>query len=350
RRDTRSGRGLTAAAMRFLPLGVDDAVGCILGHNIVDGEGRRRLRKGKVLESADADTLRGLGREVVYVAELAPDDVREDEAADRVAAASCGRNLRLTAARTGRVNAYATHLGLLRMDAERLLALNLIDGLHMATRQPNAVVRPDMIAATLKVVPYAVAASAIADAAELGDALWVDPLAPRRVGLVLTGSPGSRGRVVKSFTRALGARLEDLGSSVAETRYVSVDDDDGEMRLSGEIERLGRSVDVLILAGETAVVDRADIAPRAVERAGGEVVCYGAPVDPGNLLLLARLGPVPVLGAPGCARSPMANIVDLVLPRLLAGDALDREDVARLGVGGLLDDVPERPMPRRRAG
>ncbi|MEM8995675.1 MAG: molybdopterin-binding protein [Acidobacteriota bacterium] len=336
--------------MRFSPLGVDDAVGCILGHNIVDGEGRRRLRKGKVLRSEDAETLRSLGREVVYVAELSPDDVGEDEAADRVAASSCGRNLRLTPARTGRVNAYATRLGLLRIDAERLLALNLIDGLHLATRHANAVVRPDMIAATLKVVPYAVAASAITAAGDLADALRVDPLEPRRVGLVLTGSPGSRDRVVESFSRALGARLEDLGSSICETRFVSVDDDGGELRLSGEIERLGRSADVLILAGETAVVDRSDIAPRAVERAGGDVVCYGAPVDPGNLLLLARLGDVPVLGAPGCARSPMANIVDLVLPRLLVGDDLGRRDVASLAIGGLLDDVPERPMPRRRAG
>ena len=103
---------------------------------------------------------------------------------------------------------------------------------------------------------------------------------------------------------------------------------------------------MLILAGETAIMDRLDIAPRAIERAGGSIECFGAPVDPGNLLLLAECDGVPVLGAPGCARSPKANIVDLVLPRLLAGDRLTRRDIAAWGHGGLLEDVPERPLPR----
>ena len=103
---------------------------------------------------------------------------------------------------------------------------------------------------------------------------------------------------------------------------------------------------LVLLAGETAIVDRHDIAPRALERAGGAVVAFGAPVDPGNLLLLGRLGAVPVVGAPGCARSPRDNVVDAVLPRLLAGDVLTRADVVALGHGGLLEDVPERGAPR----
>jgi molybdenum cofactor cytidylyltransferase len=103
---------------------------------------------------------------------------------------------------------------------------------------------------------------------------------------------------------------------------------------------------LVLLAGETAIVDRHDIAPRALERAGGEVVCFGAPVDPGNLLLLGRLYGVAVVGAPGCARSPRENVVDAVLPRLLAGDRLTHADVVALGHGGLLEDVPERGAPR----
>ena len=96
-------------------------------------------------------------------------------------------------------------------------------------------------------------------------------------------------------------------------------------------------------------MDRHDIAPRAIERAGGEVACFGAPVDPGNLLLLAYLGPVPILAAPGCARSRKENVVDRVLPRLLAGERLSRGDIVSMGQGGLLEDVPERPMPREPA-
>jgi molybdenum cofactor cytidylyltransferase len=104
---------------------------------------------------------------------------------------------------------------------------------------------------------------------------------------------------------------------------------------------------LIILAGETAIMDRYDIAPRAVERAGGKIETVGAPVDPGNLLMLAYLDGVPVLGAPGCVRSPKTNVVDWVLPRLLAGDRLSHIDIVALGHGGLLDDIPERPVPRK---
>jgi molybdenum cofactor cytidylyltransferase len=92
---------------------------------------------------------------------------------------------------------------------------------------------------------------------------------------------------------------------------------------------------------------RHDLAPRAIELAGGTIEVLGAPVDPGNLLMLAYLGDVPILGAPGCARSRKANVIDRVLPRLMAGEHLTRADIAALGHGGLLDDVPERSMPRK---
>ncbi len=105
---------------------------------------------------------------------------------------------------------------------------------------------------------------------------------------------------------------------------------------------------LIILAGETAIMDRHDLAPRAVERAGGHVESLGAPVDPGNLLMLAYMDEVPILGAPGCARSRKINIVDWILPRLLVGERLTRADIAALGHGGLLEDVPERPMPRSK--
>ena len=336
--------------MRFLSVPVDEAAGKILGHNVVDGDGRRRLRKGRALGSGDIEVLRELGRSWVHVAVLEPGDVSEDEAADLVAASVCGRNLRLSRSKTGRVNAYTEALGLVRVDAGRLLELNLVEGVHLATRPNHAVIKEGTIACTLKIVPYALDRAQIDASAVLGEVIRLDALPFRRVGMILTGSPAGQERITTGFSKALGPRLEELGSALELTDFASVDDDGGEERLAASILDMAPKVDLLILAGETAVVDRADIAPRAVERAGGQVISYGAPVDPGNLLLLAELGGLPVLGAPGCARSPMANIVDLVLPRLLAGDRLDRRDVARLGVGGLLDDVPERPMPRRRAG
>jgi molybdenum cofactor cytidylyltransferase len=103
---------------------------------------------------------------------------------------------------------------------------------------------------------------------------------------------------------------------------------------------------MIVLAGETAIMDSHDIVPRAVVRAGGHIESVGAPVDPGNLLMLAYIDDVPIVGAPGCARSRKVNIVDWILPRLLAGDRLTRRDIVALGHGGLLQDVPERGMPR----
>ena len=142
-------------------------------------------------------------------------------------------------------------------------------------------------------------------------------------------------------------RIEALGSKVQAVEYVSLEDEAGEAALGEALRRVVEAGAALVLlAGETAIVDRHDIAPRALERAGGEVVCFGAPVDPGNLLLLGRLRGVAVVGAPGCARSPRENVVDAVLPRLLAGDVLTRADIVALGHGGLLEDVPERGSPR----
>jgi molybdenum cofactor cytidylyltransferase len=169
------------------------------------------------------------------------------------------------------------------------------------------------------------------------------------VGLILSGSRGAREKVEASFANALAQRLDALGSHLERTDYASIDEEGGEDRLVELLREHRRAgYELLVLAGETAIQDRHDIAPRAVERAGGRVECFGAPVDPGNLLLLAELDGVSVLGAPGCARSPKTNIIDLLLPRLLVGDRLSRADVAAFGHGGLLEDVPERPLPRSR--
>lgn len=335
--------------MKFESVPVDQAEGAILGHNISGAGGRRLLRKGKALSAGDVAELHALGRQTVYVARLADDDVAEDPAADRMARAVAGPGLRRSSARTGRVNFYAEALGLLRVDLGRLERWNGLEGVSLATLPRHSVVSPGKMGATLKVIPYALPASTVEEV-ESGAAvatLRLDPLPARRVGLVLTGSPGSAERVVAGFESALGARVRALGSELERVDFVPVDDDTGESALARTLDDQRRSgLELIILAGETAIQDRFDIAPRAVERAGGRVAAYGAPVDPGNLLLVAYLDDLPVLGAPGCSRSPKTNIVDLVLPRLLVGDRIERRDISVLGHGGLLEDVPERPLPR----
>ena len=336
--------------MHFVKVPLADSIGSILGHNVIDGDGRRVLRKGRPLRPEDLEILRELGRSTVYVARLEPGDIGENRAAQLLAGAAAGPGIRLSEPRTGRVNLYAEYLGVLRIDLDRLLRLNVHDGISFSTLPRHGAVAAGKMVATLKIIPYALPATTLQEAEQnLLDepVVWLTPLPTRRAGMILSGAPAARERVIESFRAALEPRLRALGAELSQIDFVSLDEDDGEDRLVERLrQRLAGDLDLILLAGDTAIMDRFDITPRAVERAGAEIVSFGAPVDPGNLLLLAYAGSVPILGAPGCARSPQQNIVDLVLPRLLAGDHIPREEIVLFGHGGLLDDVPERPLPR----
>jgi len=340
--------------MKFGPVPLDQAEGKILGHNVTGEGGRRLLRKGGALTARDVAALRELGRRLVYVAIPEPGDVDEDTAALRVSRAVVGGDgIRLAGPSTGRVNMYATATGIVRVDAAALERLNDHEGITFATLASGSAVAEGRMVGTTKILPYAVDEPLVRDveASAVGrpPILRVETLRPRRVGLVLAGSRGAEERVVAGFRGGLEPRLSVLGSTLVASDYVVLEEESGEQALRAAIERqLAAGIELVLLAGETAIMDRHDIAPRSVELAGGEVVCFGAPVDPGNLLMLGYVGAVAVLGAPGCARSPKRNIVDLVLPRLLAGERLGRRDIVALGHGGLLEDVPERPMPRSR--
>jgi molybdenum cofactor cytidylyltransferase len=338
--------------MKFAPLPLDLALGKILGHNIAGADGQRRLRKGRPLSAADLALLRELGRQSVYVAELEPTDVDENQSARRILRALAGPGLRLPGAASGRANALAALLGILRVDGARLQRINEHEGVTLATLAANTPVRPPQMVATVKIIPFALPEATVAAveaiAAERPPLLRVDPLPARAVSLIFSGSPSLREKLTQDFAPLLD-RLEALGAQVASLDFVALDDEAGEHSLARALlARRAAGTNLVVLAGETAIMDRHDIVPRAVERAGGHVEVLGAPVDPGNLLMLAYLDDLPIVGAPGCARSRKANIVDWVLPRLLAGDRLTRADITGLGLGGLLEEIPERPMPRER--
>jgi hypothetical protein len=346
---------LMRSEFRFGPVPLDEAVGKLLAHNVAGSDGRPALRKGRPLTADDVALLRGLGRSVVYIAEPGTDDLDEDTAALRIAQAAMGPGLRLRGPGVGRANLLAAQAGVFRVDPSRLLRFNECEGLTIATLRAHTPVREGQVVATVKVIPFAVPATVVAAAegiAASGEPLLkVDPLGARTVSLVLSGSTSARERLTRDLEPPLRSRLEALGASLRAVAFVALDDERGETALAEALlGQVAQGAEMILLAGETAIVDRHDIAPRAIERAGGDVVAFGAPVDPGNLLLLAYLGTVPILGAPGCARSRKDNVVDLVLPRLLAGDRLRRGDIAALGYGGLLEDWPERPTPRGQVG
>jgi molybdenum cofactor cytidylyltransferase len=337
--------------LKFGPVPLDHAGGKILGHNIAGPDGHRLLRKGRPLTAEDIAALRAIGRTSVYVAELGPDDVDEDTAARRVAKVIGGGGVRLPGAASGRANLLSTTLGVFRVDAERLEQINGLEGITLATLAAHSPVRPRQIVGTVKIIPFAVAEATVRAAEAIaGDVplIRVDALSPQPVSLIFSGSVSIREKLADDFA-PLTERVTALGSHVTSTDYVPLEDESGEAMLAGLLPRRASGTRLIILAGETAIMDRHDIVPRAIEQAGGRVECLGAPVDPGNLLMIAYLGDVPILGAPGCARSRKVNIVDWVLPRLLVGDRLTRRDIFALGLGGLLEDVPERPLSRDKA-
>jgi len=336
--------------MKFEPVPLSEAKGKILGHNIAAADGQRLLRKGKPLTDDDLKSLRALGRVSVYIAHMEPDDVDENTAARRVAEAICGVGLHITGVASGRANLLSNEMGILRIDVERLMQLNDCDGITLATMLTHSPVHPRQIVATIKIIPYAVPESVVSKAEAIANGsqpiVRVDALPSRSAGMILSGSTSMHQRLLSDF-EPLRVRIEKLGSVVKRTDFVALNDEADEAALADMLrEQLSAGIRLILLAGETAIMDAQDIVPRAVVRAGGTIESVGAPVDPGNLLMLAYINDVPIVGAPGCARSKKINIVDWILPRLLAGDKLTRRDIVGLGHGGLLQDVHERGMPR----
>jgi molybdenum cofactor cytidylyltransferase len=337
--------------LKFGPVPIDSAEGKILGHNIAGPDGRRALRKGRALSQGDIQLLREIGRREVYVATLEPGDVDENQAAVRIAKVVGGDGIRLTTASAGRVNFVSLHHGVLRVDPGRIFWINSFEGITLSTRPANMPLEERQIAATLKIIPYAISGETLetieAQSAQSGMIIFLDQLMPKVVALIFSSSSEARQRVLNDFEAPLRERIEGLGSRVGQIEFVPLDDESGESDLARILKRmLDTQIDMIILAGETAIMDRQDIAPRAVEQAGGRVECVGVPVDPGNLLMVGFIEDVPVLGAPGCARSRKTNVIDWVLPRLLAGEKLRREDLIGMSIGGLLEDTPLRPRPR----
>lgn len=331
--------------MEFATLAIDQAEGAILAHAVALPDGR--LKKGHRLTGDDIARLAEAEVGAVTAARLDPSDLDEDEAARRIALRLVGPGLRAGPAFTGRANLATTAAGLLRVEAERVDALNRIaEAITLATLPDWAMVREGQMVATAKIIPFAVP-DALVDRAEAvldAPAIRLVPFQAKRVRLVQTLLPGLSGKVLDKTTRITIGRIEAVGGRlVAEDRCPHETD-----ALVGLIRALPADWDILLVVGASAITDRRDVIPAAVEAAGGEVRHLGMPVDPGNLLLLASLGDRPVLGLPGCARSPAANGFDWVLQRIAAGIAVVPADIQAMGVGGLLTEIPSRPQPRER--
>lgn len=331
--------------MQFGPVPIAQATGAILAHSMTVGG--RRLRKGLVLDADHIAALAAAGVAEVTVARLSADDLDEDAAAARIAAAlvpdPAAAGLTLTTAFTGRVNVLAAGPGVVGMDAGALQRLNAIDPMiTIATVPPLQQMTTGGMVATIKIISYGVAAADVDRACTVArGALRLHAPVHRSAALIVTDIQGGAGLKGQA---AVADRITALGMELTETTLVPHE----EGALAAALGAV--TADIALILTASATSDAYDVAPQALRRAGGQVTRFGMPVDPGNLLFLGQLGSRPVIGLPGCARSPALNGVDWVLSRVACGLAVSSGDIAAMGVGGLLKEIPTRPMPRRGLG
>jgi molybdenum cofactor cytidylyltransferase len=330
--------------MKFGAVAPKNARGATAVHTIRQGD--LVLKKGTLIGPAEIAALEAAGIKDVVVAQLEPDDVAEDVAAAEIAKKVAGPGVHIDRAFTGRANLFAQVPGVLVVDKDAVDRLNRVDeAITFATLAAfKPVVAGEMIA-TVKIIPFAVAKSArdMALAGVKQPLLRVAPYRIRKVGVVSTLLPGLAPKVIEKTLKITADRLAPAGATIV-----------AERRVPHERAALARALDEVLKAGAelaivfgaSAIADRRDVIPSALEAIGGHVEHFGMPVDPGNLLMIGDANGRPVLGAPGCARSPKENGFDWVLMRLLAGLPVPREDITGLGVGGLLMEIVTRPQPR----
>jgi len=323
--------------MKFGPVPLADAEGAIVAHSQHLASGV--VPKGTVVRNGVAARLAAAGVEEIVVAQPGAGDVLENAAAVRIARAVAGANLRHAPVTNGRVDLLASAAGVTVVDAAAIDRINLVqDVIQVGTVAPFVFVPAGGVVATIKVVPFAVAAETLAAAEAVfpGPAVRIAPVRPLRVVLIQTTAAHLRPSVLDKTRRILDERLAALGSSVvAELRVPH--------RAADLVEALERDMDadLLVVFGASATSDGEDVVPAAIRAAGGTVRRVGMPTDPGNLLVLGDIRHVPVIGAPGCARSPARSGFDLVIERLATGLEVTAAVIARMGVGGVL--TPVRP-------
>lgn len=334
--------------MKFGEVAIEHAEGTLLAHSVrCNGF---HLAKGHEVSAEDIIALKENGIDHVISVRLDPGDLMEDEAAKQIADAIGFAYMRHSVATTGRVNLFATTNALFCANKVLIDQLNRIDpAITFACLADHVSVKAGDMVATVKIIPLAVAGSAVKQAVQLlreDQAIELKPFKPRKVGLVATQLPGLKPSVMDKTRQVLDARLSLSGSRVESEVRVAHHSDD----VSEAIRRMTADHQMIIVFGASAVCDEEDVIPAAIRKAGGTVDHVGMPVDPGNLLVLGHLGSIPVIGAPGCARSPKENGFDWVLNRILASETPTHHDLTGMGVGGLLMEIPTRPLPRLLVG
>ncbi len=319
--------------MQQVTLPVSAAVGLISRHNISDAHGHKLIAKGRVLTQADGVLLAAHGINHITVVRLSADDIDEHTAAGLVAQRCLGSHTTAKPPHHGRADIVSQINGVVVVDPTVLALWHRIEGVTIATRRTYTVVHPEQRIATIKILPFAIP-SPLLTIDSTAPVLSVHPFTKTRIGVILIGSPATYDRLRRLHLTSLETRL-----AMVHARVVAIEQSISEVdAVRQAFDSLIPQVDLIITLGETSIMDCDDVMPLALKAAGGRVTCYGAPVEPGNLLLLGLLGSTPVMGAPGCIRGAATNVVDLILPRLVAGMDVNAHDVYAMAHGGLLEE------------
>ena len=332
--------------MKFGPVPTEDAAGAILAHSArLTG---RVLKKGHTLTSDDLTLFAEEGIKEITVARLDETDIAENDAAARITQALGGKNAKAGDAFTGRCNLIAEQQGLITLDKDRLDAINLVDeAVTVATLPAFDVTSKGQLMATIKIIPFSISKDVLDRVNETIGAeplVAISPFENKTIGLIMTRLPGMKESILDKTLQTAAQRAQEFGSAISEEIRCGHTEQE-VITAIGDLQN--KNCDIILIFGASAVVDREDVLPAALVQAGGVVEHFGMPVDPGNLLFIGQLGETPVVGMPGCARSPKLNGFDWVLWRMLADIPVSRRDIMLMGSGGLLKEISERGQLRQ---
>jgi molybdenum cofactor cytidylyltransferase len=333
--------------MKFGLFPVGEALGGVVAHTVRQDD--FVLKKGVVLSPGHIEAMRRIGIEAITVALMEPSDLTENEAAGRIAKVLAGAYVTVEPAFTGRANLFAQTGGVLEIDTKCINNINSLDeAITLATLPHMRRISPGEMIATVKIIPFAVADKLVEQAcAKAENAVRILPFGRKKITVISTLLPSLKASVVDKTLQVLAERLRGMGQTVpAQDRRVA---HQTAAITQAICDAMTGGAELIIIFGASAITDRRDLVPSAIVEAGGRIEHLGMPVDPGNLLLIGEVNGVPVIGAPGCARSPKENGFDWVLERVLAGLTVTRADIQAMGVGGLLMEIFSRPQPRTAA-
>ncbi len=322
--------------MKLIP--TQDAVGHMLCHDmtqIIPGQYKgARFRKGHVVQPEDVPVLLSMGKEHLYVWELTPGMVHENDAAERLCALCRNDHMERTEAKEGKIELTAAIDGLFQVDRRRLNAVNALEDIMIATRHGNTAVRKGGKLAGTRVIPLVIAEEKLRRAEEAAGStplLTLTPWKLKTAAVIATGNEVAKGLITDAFTPIVEAKLTAFG---IRTVRRSTPGDDMDKIAQEILAARNAGVDLILCTGGMSV-DPDDRTPGAVRASGARVVSYGAPVLPGAMFLVSYLEGVPVLGLPGCVMYAQSTIFDLLLPRIAAGVPISRKDITEMGEGGL---------------